>query len=103
MFDDRFKWAMALVLLGMFADTVSSHPMLDVKNEYQQHEGVIPQPVLGFANERQWLFAHRKYRNQCVLEALAAESKQSSKCVVFLAARLNDSIALPDLRLRATD
>jgi hypothetical protein len=87
MFDDRFKWAMALVLLGMFADTVSSHPMLDVKNEYQQHEGVIPQPVLGFANERQWLFAHRKYRNS----------------VVFLAARLNDSIALPDLRLRATD
>ena len=102
MSDDRCKWAVALVLLGMLADTVSPHPMLDVKNEYQQ-EGVISQPVLGFANERQWLFAHRKYRNQCVLEALAAESKQSSKSVVFLAARLNDSIALPDLRLRATD
>ncbi len=102
MLDDRCKWAVALVLLGMLADTVSSHPMLDVKNEYQQ-EGVISHPVLGFANERQWLFAHRKYRNQCVLEALAAESKQSSRSVVFLAARLNDSIALPDLHLRATD
>ena len=102
MSNDRCKWAVGLVLLGMLADTLSPHPMLAVKSEHQQ-EGVTPQPVLGFANERQWLFAHRKYRNQCVLEALAAESKQSSKSVVFLAARLNDSIALPDLRLRATD
>lgn len=103
MFDDRFKWSVGLVLFGMLVDTLSSHPMLDVNNEYQQHEGVSPQPVLGFANERQWLFAHRKYRNQCVLDALAAESKNSRKSVAFLAARLNDSIALPDLRLRAID
>ena len=103
MLDDRCKWAVALVLLGMLADTVSSHPMLEVKNEYQQEGVMIPQPVLGFANERQWLFAHRKYRNQCVLEALAAEGKQSSKSVVFLAARMNDSLALPNLRLRAFD
>ena len=102
MLDYRCKWAVALVLLGMLADTVSSHPMLDVKNEHQQ-EGVISHPVLGFANERQWLFAHRKYRNQCVLEALAAEGKQSSKSVVFLAARINESIAFPNLRLRAFD
>jgi hypothetical protein len=102
MSDDRCKWAVALVLLGMLADTLSPHPMLHVKNEYQQ-EGMIPQPVLGFANERQWLFAHRKYRNQCVLEALAAESRQPSKSVAFLAARLNDGIGLPDLRLRTTD
>jgi hypothetical protein len=98
MLDDRCKWAVALVVAGMLADTLSAHPMLHVKNEHQQ-EGVIPQPVLGFANERQWLFAHRKYRNQCVLDALAADSKQSSKSVAFLATRFNDSIALPDLRL----
>jgi hypothetical protein len=40
MSNDRYKWAVALVLLGMLADTVSSHPMLGAKNEYQQ-EGVI--------------------------------------------------------------
>ena len=59
------KWGLGLVLLGMLADTVTPHPLLEVKNEYQ-YEGLIPQPVvLGFANERQWLFAHREFRNQC--------------------------------------
>jgi hypothetical protein len=101
MSDDRYKWAAGLVLLAMLADTVGPHPMLAGRSEYQQ-EGVIPQPVLGFANERQWLFAHRKYRNQCVLDALAAESKQG-KSVAFLSARLNDGIAFPDLRLRSND
>jgi hypothetical protein len=101
MLDDRCKWAVTLVVLGMLADTFSSHPMLDVKSEYQQ-EGVIAHPVLGFANERQWLFAHRKYRNRCVLEALAAESKQA-RSVAFLSARLTDSSTLPALRLRSTD
>jgi len=101
MSNDRCKWAVGLVLLGMLADTLSPHPMLAVKSEHQQ-ESVTPQPVLGFANERQWLFAHRKYRNQCVLDALAAEGKQG-KSVAFLSARSNDSNRFPDLRLRSTD
>jgi len=103
MSDDRYKWAVGVVLLAMLADTVSPHPMLDAKSEYRQQEGVIPQPVLGFANERQWLFAHRKYRNQCVLEALIADTKQAGKSVTFLSARLNDGFPLTDLRLRSND
>ena len=103
MSDDRYKWAVGVVLLAMLADTVSPHPMLDAKSEYRQQEGVIPQPVLGFANERQWLFAHREFRNQCVLEALAEQRKRSGKPLQFVSARLGDAISVTDLRLRPND
>jgi hypothetical protein len=102
MSDERYIWIVGLVLLGMLADTVSPHPMLDVKNEYQ-FQGMVPQsPVLGFANERQWLFAHRKYRDRCVLEAFAAEGKQSED-VKFASAASRDAFSLTDLRLRNRD
>jgi hypothetical protein len=98
-----YKWGLGLVLLGMLADTVTPHPLLEVKNEYQ-YEGLIPQPVvLGFANERQWLFAHREFRNQCVLEALAEQRKQSGKSLQFVSARMGDAISVTDLRLRPND
>jgi hypothetical protein len=86
------------------ADLVVAHPVLEVKNEYQYKDMVPPHSVLaGFANERQWLFAHRKFRNQCVLEALAAERKQSGEKVEFASARLNDSISLAHLRVPNSD
>jgi len=99
MSNESHKWILGLLLLGMLVDTVTPHPMLDArKNEYQ-YKGMIPQQsVLGFANERQWLFAHRKFRNRCVLEALAAEKKQSGEKVEFASVRLHDGIALADLR-----
>jgi hypothetical protein len=71
----------------MVVDTVLPHPNLEVKNEYQ-YKGVIPQHIVwGFANERQWLFARREFRNQCVREALAPERKRSRKNMEFASAR----------------
>jgi len=97
------KWGLGLVLLGMLADTVTPHPLLEVKNEYQ-YEGLIPQPVvLGFANERQWLFAHREFRNQCVLESIGRTKKAIGKPLQFVSARLGDAISVTDLRLRPND
>ena len=81
------KWLLGLGLLGMVADTVLPHPNLEVKNEYQ-YKALIPRHIVwGFASERQWLFARRKFRNQCVLEAVAAEGKRSRKDVEFASAR----------------
>jgi hypothetical protein len=93
------KWVFGLGLAALFADLVVAHPALGVKNEYQYKDLVPPNSVLvGFTNERQWLFAHRKFRNQCVLEALAAERKQAGDNVGFASARLSDSISLAHLR-----
>lgn len=37
---------------------------------------IPPNPYLiGFANERHWLFAHRLFRNRCVLEAMASSGE----------------------------
>lgn len=81
MSDGVYKWMLGLALLGMVADTLASHPALEAKDEYQ-YRSLIPQHrVHGFASERQWLFAHRKFRNQCVLEALAADERQSKERV----------------------
>ncbi len=71
------NWIFGLGLLGMLVDTVTAHPNLGVKDEYQYKSMVPEHRVQGFASERQWLFAHRKFRNQCVLEALAAEKRPS--------------------------
>ena len=90
MLKDSHKWMAGLALLGMLADTMVSHPNLNVANEYQ-YKGIVPQhSVQGFASERQWLFAHRKFRNQCVLEAVVAEEMQSKDAVRSASARLND-------------
>src|SRR5947207_15659012 len=92
------KWGLGLVLLGMLADTVTPHPLLEVKNEYQ-FEGLIPQPVvLGFANERQWLFALCELRNQCVLEALGGQRKRAGKPSQLVAARVRNGSRVTDLR-----
>jgi hypothetical protein len=73
------KWGLGLVLLAMLVDTVLPHPRLEeARNEYQ-FKGMVPAVnVHGFASERQWLFAHRKFRNQCVLEAMVSENEQPS-------------------------
>jgi hypothetical protein len=98
-----FKWGLGLVLLGMLADTISPHPLLQAENEHQQ-EGVIPRPaVLGFANERNWLFAHREFRNQCVLEAFAEDRKLSGKKLQLVSSRLDEHMPISDLRLRSND
>jgi hypothetical protein len=95
MSNESQKWMLGLVLLGMLADTVIAHPALEVKGEYQ-YKGLVPQQAVhGFANERQWLFAHRKFRNQCVLEALAAEGNRSGDNVHVASARSDDGIS-PD-------
>jgi hypothetical protein len=89
---------LGLVLLGMLIDTVIAHPRLQVKGE-NQYKGLVPQQTVhGFANERQWLFAHRKFRNQCVLEALAAERNRSGNAVHLASLRLNDGVLPDDLR-----
>ena len=76
MWNELHKWVLGLGLLGMFLDTLSPHPRLAVEQEPLQVVSIPPNPYLaGFANERQWLFAHRQFRNRCVLEALA-ESKR---------------------------
>lgn len=96
------KWILGLALLGMLVDTALPHPRLEVKDEYQ-YKGMIPQhAVQGFANERQWLFAHRKFRNKCVLEALASESKRSGN-VEFASGRLSDIFAGVDPRAPNSD
>lgn len=98
------KWVLGLGLAALLADLVVAHPVLEVKNEYQYKDVVPPHSVLvGFANERQWLFAHRKFRNQCVLEALAAERKQPGKDVESASARLKDSISFAHLRVLDND
>jgi len=97
MSNESYKWVLCLGLLGMLIDTVIPHPMLAVKDEYQ-YKGMVPQQrVWGFANERQWLFAHRQFRNRCALEALAAEEK-SAENAGFASHRLNGGITLADLR-----
>jgi len=86
MSDESYKWMLGLALLGIVVDTLVSRPALEVKDEYQ-YKGLIPQhSVQGFASERQWFFAHRKFRNQCVLEAVAADERQSKERVASASA-----------------
>jgi hypothetical protein len=74
--DISYKWVIGLGMLGMLFDTLAHHPTSAVENELLRAVSIQPSPNLsGFANERQWLFAHRHFRNRCVLEALA-ESKR---------------------------
>jgi hypothetical protein len=103
--DISHKWVLGLGLAGLLFDLVVSHPMLQAKNEYQYKGMVPPHSVLvGFANERQWLFAHRKFRDQCVLAALAAEEKkQSGENAEFTSARSHDGFSLAHLRLPNKD
>ncbi len=102
MSNESHKWILGLALLGMLVDTALPHPRLEVKDEYQ-YKGMIPQhAVQGFANERQWLFAHRKFRNKCVLEALAYESKRSGN-VEFASGRLSEIFAVSDPRAPNND
>ena len=102
--DISHKWVLGLGLAGLLLDLVVSHPMLQANNEYQYKGMVPPHSVLvGFANERQWLFAHRKFRDQCVLEALAAERKQSGENMEFASARSNDGFSLAHLSLTNKD
>jgi len=65
---------------------------LQVENEYH-YRNLVPQHVVqGFASERQWLFAHRKFRNQCVLEALAADEQQAGESPESAIVQMNDSL-----------
>ena len=82
---------LGLALLGMAVDTLVSHPAAESRDEYQ-YKSLIPQHrVHGFANERQWLFAHRKFRNQCALEAMAADERKSGERVASASVQLNDT------------
>ena len=91
MTDEPHKWIIVAALLGMLIDTVVVHPPSEVKDEYQS-QGIVPQhSVQGFASERQWLFAHGNFRNQCVLEAVAAGEKKLKESVETASTRLNDS------------
>ena len=89
------KWVLGLGVAVLLIDLIVPHPMLEAKNEYQ-YKGIIPPHSLlvGFANERQWLFAHRKFRDRCVLEALTAEREWSAENVESASARSNDSFSL---------
>lgn len=100
MSDEACKWMFGLAMLGMAGDMLVAHPALEVKNEYQ-YKSVIPRhSVQGFASERQWLFAHRKFQNQCVLEAVAADERKSRELVQSASVQMNDS---PPPVLRVTN
>ena len=99
MSDELHKGVLGLVLLAMLIDTVLPHPQLQANKHEYRFAGMIPlHRVQGFANERQWLFAHRKFRNRCVLEALAVENKKSEENLKFAFVPLNAGITLTDLR-----
>jgi hypothetical protein len=105
--DVSYKWVLCLGLLGMLADTFISHPTLAVDRELPYVASVPPNPnVPGFASERQWLFAHRYFRNRCVLEALAESERLGEKVGVasqeFRKGLAIDGIGL-DLRLASND
>ena len=91
MTNELHKWVICLGLLGMLIDTVVARPHSEGKVEYQSKGIVPPHSVDGFASERQWLFAHGNFRNQCVLEAVAAEEKKLKESVETASTRLNDS------------
>ena len=100
MTDEPHKWLIGVALLGVLVDTVVGHPPSEVKDEYQFKGIVSLHNVQGFASERQWLFAHGNFRNQCVLEAVVAEEKKLKESVEAASARLNDS--RPPIFLLAT-
>ena len=91
MTNEPHKWVIGEALLGMLIDTVGAHRLSEVKDEYQSKGIVSLHNVQGFASERQWLFAHGNFRNQCVLEAVVAEEKKLKESVEATSTRLNDS------------
>ena len=97
--DISHKWVLGLGVAALLIDLLVPHPMLEAKNEYQ-YKGIVPPHSLlvGFASERQWLFAHREFHDRCVLEALAAERKRSGENVESASARSNDGFSLAHLR-----
>lgn len=101
MSEGGFKWMLGLVALGMAADTLVSRPASQVETEHH-FRNLVPQHVVqGFASERQWLFAHRKFRNQCVLEALAAEEQRAGELPESATVQLDD-ISRPLVRVTNT-
>jgi len=96
--DRSHKWFLGFALLAMLVDTALPHDKSETRHEYQYKGLIPPRNVLGFASERQWLFAHRKFRNQCVLEALAAEEKQPGHHETGAPVQLNGNITFADLR-----
>jgi hypothetical protein len=99
MSNESHKWVLGLGLLGMLVDTITPHPTLAVGKEVLHVASIPPNPYLaGFANERQWLFAHRHFKNRCVLEALA-ESKRLGGNLEVASQESNEGVAVPDLRL----
>lgn len=85
------KWMFGLALLGMTGDMLVAHPALEVKNEYQYKRLIPRHTIHGFASERQWLFAHRKFQNQCVLEAVAADERKSREQIQSASFQTNES------------
>jgi hypothetical protein len=67
----------------MLFDTFAPHPTQAVEKELVRAVSVQSNPNLpGFANERQWLFAHRQFRNRCVLQALAESQRRGENLEV---------------------
>jgi hypothetical protein len=103
MSNESHKWVLSLGLLGMLVDTLTPHPTLAVEKELLHIASIPPNSYLaGFANERQLLFAHRHFRNRCVLEALA-ESKRLGENLEPASHESNKGIALADLRLASSN
>ena len=87
MSNDPCKWMLGLALLGMATDTLVSRPVAESRDEYQ-YKSLIPEHrIHGFASERQWLFAHRKFRNQCALEAMGGRAEQHHPSLTTAARR----------------
>jgi hypothetical protein len=101
--DVSYKWVIGLGMLGMLFDTLASHPTLAVEKELLSAVSIQPNPNLsGFANERQWLFAHRYFRNRCVLEALA-ESKRRGENLDVASPESGEEIGPADRRFASNN
>jgi hypothetical protein len=97
------RLVLGLGVVVLLIDSSAPRPMLAQATDSPYTVGIPPNPYLaGFANERQWLFAHRHFRNRCVIQALA-ESQRLGKNLAIAPYEPGKGIAAADLRLANGD
>jgi hypothetical protein len=97
------KWVIGLGLAVLLTDIVVPHRMLAAQTESPQQASVSQHLVpVGFANERQWLFAHRHFRNRCVLEAMAGTERPAENSEPA-SENSSDAMSHADLRVASSN
>lgn len=93
------RLVLGLGVLILVIDSFASPPMSVQAMDLSYKVSIPSNPYLaGFASERQWLFAHRHFRNRCVIEALA-ESQRLGKDPAVAPYEPGNGIAPADLRV----